>query len=817
MKTALNVVVWTLLALLVCVAGLWWFRQPLALQLANHYLAPHKVQLSCLQWDLHLQTNLDWQVSARSVCVQGPGFSAEAANALFDLSQLQVASLQLVHQPDNAATHSKENQPVSWQLPDLPAISIDKLQLQSPLLRQPLEMAVRYQQGNLQLNGPWQADIALKDNQAELQLNWRLADLANYLRLPEALPAALLDSPIHTQASFDGQNLVATNQIATQFSYLLEALECQMPIAVTGELALRLDTTMLQADMDLSALPIKLNLQHCPIPNPAAELYKPAQITINLPDIAKVNLQSLKLASAEVQFTGKTQGLLTLNHIDWQTDKPLTASYQLNSILVPAQPSEQWFPLALQGIGQIHLSVDSQVPDYQLSGQEWQLSADSWRVEDWQADKLQLNSQFTLDSKAGLQAELKVKAAQALNKDIRLGAIKTTISLASQDLKNVTGKTDLSLDNLASADGKITGLMHQHQFNVQQGLVTILGNTKLKKLDVQKWQLNELAFKHELFMPLSEPLQGRSVHQWQLPSGLHGQVNQEQNRFNLTLPAQSSNKFTPLLKPLLPQLALTAGQLAASAEYALDTGKLNANIDVSTLSLSYQDYQVEDISVNSDISWYSGNLHLAPATLSIKSVNVGLPITDISAQLGTDAKGPVLSGLNGKLLSGEFSLPQLRLDNKPQQMTLALRHLDAGELAKLGKDSGIEVRGKVGADVPIKLDGKLVEVKDGKLYNEGPAKLLIYDNAAFDSLLASQPNLAPSLSALKNMDISSLTSTVNLKPDGWLLLDMKIKGHNPGKKQDVNFNYTHEENLFTLLRALQLGDEVQKKVQEKVK
>ena len=77
-----------------------------------------------------------------------------------------------------------------------------------------------------------------------------------------------------------------------------------------------------------------------------------------------------------------------------------------------------------------------------------------------------------------------------------------------------------------------------------------------------------------------------------------------------------------------------------------------------------------------------------------------------------------------------------------------------------------------------------------------------------------QQELQPVLSLLKNLDIQKLNSTVALNSDGWLNLGVNLQGFNEPQQQQVNFNYNHEENVFTLLRALRLSDEITQKVEQ---
>ena len=116
--------------------------------------------------------------------------------------------------------------------------------------------------------------------------------------------------------------------------------------------------------------------------------------------------------------------------------------------------------------------------------------------------------------------------------------------------------------------------------------------------------------------------------------------------------------------------------------------------------------------------------------------------------------------------------------------------------------------------MPFYFDDTGVEVKNGSLANQGQGKLIISNNEAFDAVMRQQQELQPVLGLLKNLDIQKLNSTVALKSDGWLNLGVNLQGFNEPEQQQVNFNYNHEENVFTLLRALRLSDEITQKVEQ---
>jgi hypothetical protein len=48
-----------------------------------------------------------------------------------------------------------------------------------------------------------------------------------------------------------------------------------------------------------------------------------------------------------------------------------------------------------------------------------------------------------------------------------------------------------------------------------------------------------------------------------------------------------------------------------------------------------------------------------------------------------------------------------------------------------------------------------------------------------------------------------------------VFFDFSIKGNNPDEKRGVNFNYNHQQNLFSLLELKRLVKSVENKIEQK--
>jgi hypothetical protein len=143
-----------------------------------------------------------------------------------------------------------------------------------------------------------------------------------------------------------------------------------------------------------------------------------------------------------------------------------------------------------------------------------------------------------------------------------------------------------------------------------------------------------------------------------------------------------------------------------------------------------------------------------------------------------------------------------------------LDNITLNAVAQLQSQEGIALHGEISGRFPVEFDSSGVHIKEGKFYNITPGFIRVKDNPGVQNLKQSSEQAAQALNLLENLDFEILNSTVNFTPTGDLTLAVSIEGRNPDIDQAINFNYTHEENLYQLLQSLRLGDKLTEKVQQ---
>lgn len=264
-------------------------------------------------------------------------------------------------------------------------------------------------------------------------------------------------------------------------------------------------------------------------------------------------------------------------------------------------------------------------------------------------------------------------------------------------------------------------------------------------------------------------------------------------------------------------------------------GKLQAQCEF-TWGQSYKTPQA-----SGDLSNYFSNLSRlnCPQTImTFRLFDPGFPFTDIEVNadivLDRDAEKlpenwlQQLTGLSdtdvsmtakGNVLSGQFLLPDfnLKLQDKSHAYLL-LQGMDLEEVLRIQPQIGIYANGLFDGVLPVDLvDGK-VSISGGQLAARAPGGLIaISGNPAVDQMRQSQPYLDFVFSALEHLAYSQLSSSFDMDNTGDATLLVEVKGRSQGIERPIHLNYSHEENMLQLFRSLQIGNDLQNRIEKSVK
>ncbi|MFB2727396.1 YdbH domain-containing protein [Shewanella mangrovisoli] len=258
---------------------------------------------------------------------------------------------------------------------------------------------------------------------------------------------------------------------------------------------------------------------------------------------------------------------------------------------------------------------------------------------------------------------------------------------------------------------------------------------------------------------------------------------------------------------LQAQCEFTWGQSYKSPQapgYFSSLSRLNCPQTMMTFNLFDPGFPLTDIEVEADIVLAKDAEKLPDNWLQQLT---GLSDTDVSMTA------------KGKVLSGQFLLPDfnLKLQDKSHAYLL-LQGMSLEEVLRIQPQIGIYADGIFDGVLPVDLvDGK-VSISGGQLAARAPGGLIaISGNPAVDQMRQSQPYLDFVFSALEHLEYSQLSSSFDMDQTGDANLLVEVKGRSRGIERPIHLNYSHEENMLQLFRSLQIGNDLQDRIEKSVK
>ena len=243
-------------------------------------------------------------------------------------------------------------------------------------------------------------------------------------------------------------------------------------------------------------------------------------------------------------------------------------------------------------------------------------------------------------------------------------------------------------------------------------------------------------------------------------------------------------------------------------------------LEVENLAAQYQGFQVKGLNTQLPLSLQGERLVLEASEVDIKQAFTGVELTDISFNVeGQFSQGlPVaqLSQGKGALFDGGFSFDQVQYPPEGQDTLMSIHNLDLQKLVNLDESQQITITGKVSGRLPIKLYQDGAELNKGLIYTSLPGEIILTHNQAWQAMLKQNEILAGSLKHLNHLHYSNLDGELTMSRHGELAMQIAVKGENRAERQPVNLNFTVEQNIFTLLKALRLSDQISQTLDQSV-
>ncbi|RZM84757.1 hypothetical protein C3B51_02775 [Pseudoalteromonas rubra] len=840
----------------------YYFRVPLPLTIGKQILTEEQGLLECLDWSVD-----SWdRLAIERLCWRSDAIAVELTNATFDGDHLQVGNMSVVHRAVQTASDTKvvhTPAPLQLDLPEgMPTLQVEALTVSSPLLPAPLNLSVTQRDDfAFIINGDVKADIDLYDTELRTTLDLSSPVVQTLLRqanLP--VEVAALTGVVETR--FDGLTVNADIQLQSTLNYALP--QCQPEAQINGVIAAQWDLSSQSGKVDLSQLPVDLSVPECEsllakLPQSWQNSLWSAQWQVHITEPVTVNADKVSLPELRVS-AGNGATLATLSDLAYslagqQARSKLMLSHQSDALnLLEAQVDVLLEGSQLDGKGTVILEVAQAPAELAVNWQD-----------------VTLRSEFTLQGTVTEQLNLTFKmqpqADSVTAENLSLEALSTTLSgQAAFDLTqqstvatkapfkllqwqlnsnverylisgvqgrnlSVTGHGDINALLAATVHGDIRvgsfkrqevrgkDLHQQLEFSGQlqsegpvgklagSSVIELLAHPQLVLRDVAMQSSGRIAGSEQLALNHTLTLDNLELQlTHRLEAGLMP--------FTLTLADHGLGAVQSLASQFVPKLKIEQGLINAQVTGELTRQTFDFEMNVDDAAFLYEHHYVSELDLPMKGKWHAGELVIEPAPLSITEVRSGAVLTDVQGQITSDSNLPVLRQFRANVFGGQLAAEQILLSKQDQEILVTASDLDLMLISEAGRESGVELHGRVSGRLPVFIRNGQAEIRDGYLSNVVDSMLKVEDNASFNALKSQRPELQTVFGVLDELSIETLSADVNMAQDGQLELAVKIAGENKQQKQPVNFNYTHSENIYTLFRALRLSDEITQEVEK---
>lgn len=520
------------------------------------------------------------------------------------------------------------------------------------------------------------------------------------------------------------------------------------------------------------------------IQNASIQKVSPAQSSVPTSDTANrltLAIPPLTLALEQLYFSQTKQTLVT-DDVVTEANADKNAS---TSIITKTDMNAGSFSIALQKAMSFELKPD-------IEALFDSLRATTWRNQlAWQASQLNIEKQLSSKGRSRKETVLKLD--------------KLTLA-QSLDWKNNTlfGDEHWQVGTVE--------LQSQHKLN----LATANNPLVLTGQWVVNTSMTEALALLNQTQPLPSELNVTGNNQLQAQFNLTQQRDQTQFAMQIT---QSMTELEGFYKDII----FEGGKLQAQCEFTWG-----------------QSYKKESHNKPQDKGYFSSlsKLNCPQTLMTFNLFDPGFPLTDIEVEadiaLGKDAEKlpdnwiQQLTGLSdtdvsmtakGKVLSGQFLLPEfnLKLQDKSHAYLL-LQAMSLEEVLRIQPQIGIYADGIFDGVLPVDLINGKVSITGGQLAARAPGGLIaISGNPAVEQMRQSQPYLDFVFSTLEHLQYSQLSSSFDMDQAGDAKLLVEVKGRGEGIERPIHLNYSHEENMLQLFRSLQIGNDLQDRIEKSVK
>lgn len=201
---------------------------------------------------------------------------------------------------------------------------------------------------------------------------------------------------------------------------------------------------------------------------------------------------------------------------------------------------------------------------------------------------------------------------------------------------------------------------------------------------------------------------------------------------------------------------------------------------------------------------------ISPTSIEVALLDVGLPLERITADFAFNIREQSMQvqDLSMFVLGGQILADPFRFDMRAESNEIVLRpqSIQLQFMVDLVEFERIKLTGSISGVLPVTVSDETMTIANGRLESDPPGGVIRYlPGIDTEDAEVSDSELGLVSRALANFQFNSLTSDVEYKENGDLILQMRLVGINPDmdEKQPIILNLGVENNIPQLLRSLQ--------------
>ncbi len=275
-------------------------------------------------------------------------------------------------------------------------------------------------------------------------------------------------------------------------------------------------------------------------------------------------------------------------------------------------------------------------------------------------------------------------------------------------------------------------------------------------------------------------------------------------------------------------LQLKGGELDVDIGAVWDVNKasseINVKLNVERAIGDYAQNQFSDFNVALEFVGQDGWKLKQAANVEIGSVNVGVPLNDVSMRLDRMEyqvqEQPLikLSDLSASALDGSIYAKQVEIDLSRRQnnFSIYLSSLSLEKLIALNQTDDLVASGSFDGELPMQLHDGVFLINDGWLCADERGGHIKYGRIG--EILAGNEDLQLVGELLEDFQYNEMSAQVNLVSGGGLTLATKLHGRSPQAtlNKQVNLNFNIDFNLWKFLESARLLTRIDQDVSEQI-